>query len=68
VVDGGRSAGAFEGDAREHAARIHAERRARLETVEDIALFHQAVRPEVTFVLGFHSPGRLVDYRRAADC
>ncbi|MDQ6897980.1 MAG: DUF4417 domain-containing protein [Candidatus Dormibacteraeota bacterium] len=47
--------------------RIHAERRAHQETVEDIALFHQAVRPEVTFVLGgVHSPRRLLDYRRAA--
>jgi hypothetical protein len=47
--------------------RIHAERRAHLETVEDIALFHEAVRPGVAFVLGgVHSPRRLADYRRAA--
>jgi hypothetical protein len=47
--------------------RIHAEGRAHRETVEDIALFHQAVRPEVAFVLGgVHSPRRLLDYRRAA--
>jgi hypothetical protein len=47
--------------------RIHAEQRAHQETVEDIALFHQAVRPEVAFVLGgVHSPRRLLDYRRAA--
>jgi hypothetical protein len=47
--------------------RIHAERRAHLETVEDLALFHKAVRPEVSFVLGgVHSPRRLLDYRRAA--
>jgi hypothetical protein len=46
--------------------RIHAEQRAHLETVEDLALFHQAVRPEVAFVLGgVHSPRRLLDYRRA---
>lgn len=47
--------------------RIHAEGRAHRETVEDIAVFHQAVRPEVAFVLGgVHSPRRLLDYRRAA--
>jgi hypothetical protein len=47
--------------------RIHAERRAHLETVEDIALLDQAVRPGVAFVLGgVHSPRRLADYRRAA--
>lgn len=47
--------------------KIHAEVRAHRETVEDIALFHQAVRPDVTFVLGgIHSPARLADYRRAA--
>jgi hypothetical protein len=47
--------------------RIHAERRAHRETVEDVALFHEAVRPDVTFVLGgIHSPRRLLDYRRAA--
>jgi hypothetical protein len=46
--------------------RIHAERRAHHETVEDLALFHQAVRHEVAFVLGgVHSPRRLLDYRRA---
>ncbi len=45
--------------------RIHAERRAHLETVEDIALFHQAVRSDVAFVLGgVHSPRRLADYRQ----
>jgi hypothetical protein len=47
--------------------RIHAERRAHLETVEDIALLDQTVRPGVAFVLGgVHSPRRLADYRRAA--
>src|SRR5262245_46712121 len=47
--------------------RIHAEGRAHRETVEDIALFHQAVRPAVAFVVGgVHSPRRLLDYRRAA--
>ena len=47
--------------------KIHASRTAHVETVEDIALFHQAVRPEVTFILGgVHAPDRLRDYRRAA--
>ncbi len=47
--------------------KIHAERRALRETVEDIALFHRAVRPEVTFILGgIHAPERLVMFRRAA--
>jgi Domain of unknown function (DUF4417) len=47
--------------------KIHAERRAHRETVEDIALFHEQVRPEVTFILGgIHAPRRLLDYRRAA--
>src|SRR5262249_8960952 len=47
--------------------RIHAERRAHRETVEDIALLHRAVRPDVAFVLGgVHAPERLADYRRAA--
>jgi hypothetical protein len=47
--------------------RIHAEGRAHRETIEDIALFHDAVRRDVTFVLGgVSSPRRLLDYRRAA--
>ena len=47
--------------------KIHAEVRAHRETVEDIALFHCAVRPDVTFILGgIHAAERLVDYRRAA--
>src|SRR4030088_3434744 len=47
--------------------KIHAELRAHRETVEDIALFHRAVRPDVTFILGgIHATERLVDYRRAA--
>jgi hypothetical protein len=47
--------------------KIHAERRALRETVEDIALFHRAVRPEVAFILGgVHAPERLVMFRRAA--
>jgi Domain of unknown function (DUF4417) len=46
--------------------RIHAERRAHLESVEDLALLHRQVRPEVAFVIGgVHAPARLVDYRRA---
>jgi hypothetical protein len=47
--------------------KIHADKRAHRESVEDIALFHQAVRPNVTFVIGgVHSLQRLADYRRAA--
>lgn len=47
--------------------KIHAERRALRETVDDIALFHRAVRQEVTFILGgIHAPERLVMFRRAA--
>lgn len=47
--------------------KIHAEVRAHRETVEDIALLDQAVRPDVTFILGgIHSLQRLADYRRAA--
>jgi hypothetical protein len=47
--------------------KIHAELRAHRETVEDIALFHMAVRPGVTFILGgVHAAARLADYRRAA--
>jgi hypothetical protein len=46
--------------------RIHAERRAHLETVEDLAALHESVRPAVAFVVGgVHSPTRLRDYRRA---
>lgn len=47
--------------------KIHAEVRAHRETVEDIALLHRAVRPDLAFILGgIHAPARLVDYRRAA--
>jgi hypothetical protein len=47
--------------------KIHAERRAHRETVEDVALLHKVVRPEVAFVLGgVHASKRLADYRRAA--
>jgi len=47
--------------------KIHAERRAQRETEEDIALFHRAVRPEVTFVMGgVHAPERLAGLRDAA--
>jgi len=46
--------------------KIHAERRAHRETVEDLALLHRATRPDVAFVLGgVHAPERLADYRRA---
>lgn len=46
--------------------KIHAEVRAHRETVEDIGLLHEAVRADVTFILGgIHSPARLLDYRRA---
>ena len=45
--------------------KVHASRRALRETIEDIALFHRAVRPEVAFVLGgVHAPERLAAYRR----
>ncbi len=47
--------------------KVHASRRALRETVEDIALFHRAVRPDVAFVLGgVHAPDRLASYRRVA--
>lgn len=47
--------------------KIHAERRAFRETLEDIALFHHAVRPDVAFVLGgIHAPERLAAMRKAA--
>ena len=47
--------------------KIHAELRAHRETVEDIAVFHRAVRRDVTFILGgIHAAKRLADYRRAA--
>lgn len=47
--------------------KVHAERRAHQENVEDVALLHGAIRPDVAFVLGgVHAPGRLLDYRRAA--
>jgi hypothetical protein len=46
--------------------KIHAEHRAHRETVEDVALLHEAVRPDVRFVLGgVHAPKRLADYRDA---
>jgi Domain of unknown function (DUF4417) len=47
--------------------KVHAERRAHRETVEDIALLHRAARPDIAFVLGgVHAAGRLADYRQAA--
>jgi len=47
--------------------KIHAERRAHRETVEDLALLHRTTRPDIAFVLGgVHAPERLADYRRAA--
>ena len=47
--------------------KINAEKRALRETLEDIALLDEAVRPDVTFVLGgVHSAERLAQYRRAA--
>ncbi len=47
--------------------KIHASKRALRETVEDIALFHRAVRPDVTFILGgVHAPERLAAYCQAA--
>jgi len=45
--------------------KVHASRRALRETIEDIALFHRAVRPGVTFVLGgVHASERLTAYRQ----
>jgi hypothetical protein len=47
--------------------KIHASRTAHVESVEDVALFHETVRPEVAFILGgVHAPDRLRDYRAAA--
>ena len=47
--------------------KVHADRRAHLESVEDIALFDQAVRRDVTFLIGgVHGRDRIADYRRAA--
>ena len=47
--------------------KIHAELRALRETVEDIALFHRAVRPDVAFILGgVHALDRLALLRAAA--
>lgn len=47
--------------------KIHAELRAHRENVEDIAILHREVRPDVTFILGgVHAPRRLADYRAAA--
>ena len=48
--------------------KAHASRRALEETVEDIALFHEVVRPDITFLLGgVHAPERLLALRRAAS-
>ena len=47
--------------------KIHASKRALRETLEDISLFHRAVRPDVAFILGgVHAPARLAAYRSAA--
>lgn len=47
--------------------KVHASRRHLRETLEDIALFHTAVRPGVTFVIGgVHAPDRIAAYRDAA--
>ena len=47
--------------------KVHASKRHLRETLEDIALFHEAVRPDVAFILGgVHSPARLHAYRDAA--
>jgi len=47
--------------------KVHASRRHLRETLEDIALFHRAVRPDVTFVIGgVHAAQRLAAYRSAA--
>jgi Domain of unknown function (DUF4417) len=47
--------------------KVHASKRHLRETLEDIALFHAAVRRDVAFILGgVHSPSRLAAYRQAA--
>src|SRR5262249_10489764 len=47
--------------------KIHAERRAHRETVEDLALLHPATRPDAAFVLGgVHAHARLPVSRRAS--
>jgi hypothetical protein len=47
--------------------KIHAERRALIETVEDIALLHEAVHPDVAFVMGgVYAIDRVARYREAA--
>ena len=47
--------------------KVHASKRHLRETLEDISLFHGAVRPDVAFILGgVHAPDRLAAYRRAA--
>ncbi|MGI0130514.1 MAG: hypothetical protein ACREEC_10255, partial [Thermoplasmata archaeon] len=47
--------------------KIHASKRALRETLEDVALFHRAVRRDVTFILGgVHAPDRLRLFRAAA--
>ena len=43
--------------------KIHAEVRAHLETIADIAPLHRGVRPDVTFVIGgVHAAERLLDF------
>ena len=47
--------------------KVHASMRHLRENLEDIVLFHRAVRPEITFVIGgVHARQRLAAYRRAA--
>jgi hypothetical protein len=47
--------------------KVHADRRALEETLEDVALFDAAVRQDVTFVLGgIHATERLLSLRLAA--
>jgi hypothetical protein len=47
--------------------KVHASKRHLRENLEDIALFHKVVRPDVTFIIGgVHAPERLAAYRRAA--
>ena len=47
--------------------KVHASKRHLRDTLEDIALFHQAVRPDVAFILGgIHASRLLTAYRAAA--
>lgn len=47
--------------------KVHASKRHLRETLEDISLFHRAVRPDIAFILGgVHAAERLLAYRQVA--